>query len=172
MIDIICADIQKAVDAGAYISALSLALTLPDWCGKAEYPTMGTTSRYKKWYSENVGQYETYEGNTGSFLSADVVYSLRNHLLHQGALSYENSEVHQEQNKVNEFTLYFNLNECDGGSSSVHYRWGTDEIEHRAFKLNALNLIMKLRLCAMGYYAENREKFDFMNITILEKGVK
>ena len=32
MIDIICADIQKAVDAGAYISALSLALTLPDWC--------------------------------------------------------------------------------------------------------------------------------------------
>ena len=97
---------------------------------------------------------------------------MRNHLLHQGALSYENSEVHQEQNKVNEFTLYFNLNECDGGSSSVHYRWGTDEIEHRAFKVNALNLIMKLRLCAMGYYAENREKFDFMNITILEKGVK
>ena len=83
MIDLICNDIQKAIDAGAYISALSLALVLPDWCGKAEYPNEKTGCRYKKWYSESVGKYETYEGNNGAYLSADVVYSLRNHLLHR-----------------------------------------------------------------------------------------
>lgn len=81
MIDLICNDIQKAIDAGAYISALSLALVLPDWCGKAEYPNKRPGCRYKKWYSESVGKHETYEGNNGPYLSADVVYSLRKYSL-------------------------------------------------------------------------------------------
>ena len=170
MIDIICNDIQKAIDAGAYISALSLALTLPDWCGKAEYPDEFTTSRYKKWYSENVGKYETCEGYTGSYSSADVVYSLRNHIFHQGTLSYNKDKVHQEQNKVENFTLYFNKNECDGGSSTIRYCGDTEKIEGRAFEVNALNLIMKLMSCARGYFENNKEKFGFLNITILEKG--
>lgn len=169
MIDLICNDIQKAIDAGAYISALSLALVLPDWCGKAEYPNKRPGCRYKKWYSESVGKYETYEGNNGPYLSADVVYSLRNHLLHQGALSYDNSDVHQEQNKVDKFTLYFSQNEFDGGSSTIRYCCGAEETESRAFEVNALNLIKKLRLCAMGYFKNNKEKFSFMNITIIEK---
>ena len=170
MIDIICNDIQKAIDAGAYISALSLALTLPDWCGKAEYPDERTTSRYKKWYSKNVGKYETCEGYTGPYLSADVVYNLRNQIFHQGTLSYDKDKVHQEQNKVENFTLYFNKNECDGGSSTIRYCGDTEKIEGRAFEVNALNLIMKLMSCAMGYFENNKEKFGFLNITILEKG--
>ena len=36
MIDIVCKDIDKAIEAGAFISALSLALNLPDWCEKLE----------------------------------------------------------------------------------------------------------------------------------------
>lgn len=170
MIDIICNDIQKAIDAWAYISALSLALTLPDWCGKAEYPDEFTTSRYKKWYSENVGKYETCEGYTGSYSSADVVYSLRNHIFHQGTLSYDKDKVYQEQNKVENFNLYFNKNECDGGSSTIRYCGDTEKIEGRAFEVNALNLIMKLMSCARGYFENNKEKFGFLNITILEKG--
>lgn len=169
MINVICDDIKKAVESGAYISALSLALTLPDWCGKAEYPNDVTTSRYKKWYSENVGRYETFEGNEGAYLSADVVYSLRNHLLHQGSLNYDNKDIRQEQNKADKFLLYFNTNECDGGCSSISYRWGTNDIQSRSFEVNALNLIMKLRLCAMSYYKENKEKFDFMDIKIINR---
>lgn len=86
MINIICKDIKKAIDAEAYVSALALALTLPDWCGRAEYPKDNTSSRYKKWYGEKIEKYESYEGYEGAYLSADVVYSLRNHLLHQGSL--------------------------------------------------------------------------------------
>lgn len=169
MINIICEDIKKAIDAEAYVSALALALTLPDWCGKAEYPKDNTSSRYKKWYSEKIGKYESYEGYEGAYLSADVVYSLRNHLLHQGSLIYDNKNVKLEQNKVDSFLLYFNTNISDGGSSSISYIGNTNEIQSREFKVNALNLIEKLRLCAKAYYNENKEKFDFMNITIIDK---
>ena len=167
MIDIICKDIQNAIDAKAYISALALALTLPDWCGKAEYPNDGVSSRYKKWYSENIGNYETFEGNTHPYLSADVVYSLRNNLLHQGTLDYDNKDVRQEQNIVDKFILCVR-NEMYGACSSI---FTNDKRESRTFEVNILNLIMKLRLCASAYYEENKEKFDFINLTIVEKGL-
>lgn len=102
-------------------------------------------------------------------MSADVVYSLRNHLLHQGSLNYDNKDIRQKQNKVDKFLLYFNTDECDGGCSSTSYRGGTNDIQSRSFEVNALNLIMKLRLCAMGYYKENKEKFDFMDIKIINR---
>ena len=58
MIKRIVDDINKALENNAYFAALSLALTLPDVCGKAEYPNDGTGKRYKKWYDEYVGKYE------------------------------------------------------------------------------------------------------------------
>lgn len=46
-------DVNKALDAESYYSALTLALTLPDICGKAEYPQeKSTAKRYKDWYDE------------------------------------------------------------------------------------------------------------------------
>lgn len=90
-------------------------------------------------------------------------------MLHQGALSYDNSDVYQEQNKVDKFTLYFNQSEFDGGSSTIYYCCSAEKTESRVFEVNALNLIKKLRLCAMGYFKNNKEKFSFMNITIIEK---
>ena len=91
-------------------------------------------------------------------------------MFHQGTLSYDNDDVHQEQNKVEYFTLCLNKNKCDGGNSTIRYCGDTEEIEGRVFEVNALNLIMKLKSCAMGYFKNNKEKFGFLNITILEKG--
>lgn len=162
MIDIICDDIDKAIASEAYISALSLALTLPDWCGKAEYPNDGPTSRYKKWYSKNVGRYETFEGNEGVYLSADVVYSLRNNLLHQGSLTCQND------NKIDKFTLFFNKSLLIGNISSIYYDTKTGVPKYKEFEVNALNLIMKLKQCARAYYIDNKEKFDFLNIKIVK----
>lgn len=50
-------DVNKALDAECYYSALALALTFPDICGKAEYPQKNT-NRYKDWYDEHIGKYE------------------------------------------------------------------------------------------------------------------
>lgn len=45
-------DVNKSLKAGAYISALSLTLTIPDICGKAEYGDIGNKRRYINWYDE------------------------------------------------------------------------------------------------------------------------
>lgn len=44
-------EIAVALNQGLYLVALSAALTLPDVCGKAEYPEERVSTRYKKWYS-------------------------------------------------------------------------------------------------------------------------
>ena len=49
---------NKALDNDCFFSALSLALTLPDICGKAKYPTDGNKKRFIAWYDEYVGAYE------------------------------------------------------------------------------------------------------------------
>ncbi|HVI40256.1 MAG TPA: hypothetical protein VM577_06320, partial [Anaerovoracaceae bacterium] len=82
-------DMNKALDAECYFSALALALTFPDICGKAEYPQNGPTKRYKDWYDEHIGKYEQCLSEQNQeppmpYLSGEVVYSLRNSLLHQG----------------------------------------------------------------------------------------
>jgi len=46
MINNIISEIKKSIDNECFIAALALALTLPDICGKAEYPNEGNTKRY------------------------------------------------------------------------------------------------------------------------------
>ena len=82
-------EIEKALSHDLYFAALNLALTLPDICGKAEYPDLRTGERYKKWYDENVGVTEkppkcTEDEPEMPYLSGEVVYSLRCSLLHEG----------------------------------------------------------------------------------------
>ncbi len=50
MINQIIKEINACLKNGCYIAALTTALTLPDICGKVEYPNDGNSSRYKKWY--------------------------------------------------------------------------------------------------------------------------
>ena len=60
---------------------LELALTLPDICGKAEYPTDGVTKRYIKWTNEYISAYEKWNdspyGIDMPYLSGEVLYNLR-----------------------------------------------------------------------------------------------
>ena len=49
-------EIDKALSHDLYFAALNLALTLPDICGKAEYPSLRSTrERYIQWYDKIVG---------------------------------------------------------------------------------------------------------------------
>ena len=51
-------DVNKALDAECYFSALSLVLTIPDICGKAEFPEKGPTRRYIDWFDKHIAKYE------------------------------------------------------------------------------------------------------------------
>ena len=81
------ADIEFCLEQERYMAALSLALTLPDICGKAEYPSEGTTSRYIKWFNRFMTQYQkvssAYDDDM-PYLSGETVYNLRNEFLHSG----------------------------------------------------------------------------------------
>ena len=55
LIDRIVHEIHIALSHELYLSALALALTLPDTCGKAEYPNEDYNGvRYKNWCSQYV----------------------------------------------------------------------------------------------------------------------
>ena len=47
-------DAVRAFDAGAYLSAISLALTIPDVCGGRISPGKGSRERYESWFDEYV----------------------------------------------------------------------------------------------------------------------
>ncbi len=51
-------DMNRALDANLFFAALSIALMLPDICGKAAYPEEKVGQRYKKWFDENIAKYE------------------------------------------------------------------------------------------------------------------
>ena len=87
MVDKLISDINKALDGECYFAALVTALTLPDICGKAEYPNDITSKRYKEWCKNYVVPHvkpASPYGDDMPYLSEEVLYSLRNSLLHQG----------------------------------------------------------------------------------------
>ena len=43
-------EIRRALNLELYNCALALALTLPDICGKVEFPNENKNSRYKSWF--------------------------------------------------------------------------------------------------------------------------
>ena len=100
-------DMNKALDNDCFFSALSLALTLPDICGKAKYPTDGNKKRYIAWYDEYVGAYEQCPGEEGKmpYLSGEVVYQLRCSFLHQGNPNIDKSKINEECCKIDKFVL-------------------------------------------------------------------
>lgn len=56
MVDRIIQDIKGALENNLYFAALNCALTLPDICGKAEYPTeRSSKKRYIDWYDKEIG---------------------------------------------------------------------------------------------------------------------
>ena len=156
LIDQIVQEINTALEHDCYLIALASALILPDICGQVEYPNESTTSRYKKWYSKYIGQYERYEecdepGEEAPYPSADIVYNLRNSLLHCG-----NPNVDQTKRNLTDFHLIVTKDSFFGSISSKNL-YGTE----RTLDIGIRNLCMKLCVTAQLFYQENKDKFHF-----------
>jgi hypothetical protein len=50
----------QAVTDGNWYAALTVALTLPDICGKLESPQDSSTRRYVRWFNENLAPKYTF----------------------------------------------------------------------------------------------------------------
>jgi hypothetical protein len=110
MIDRLVDEINDALSHNLYFAALSLVLTLPDICGRAEYPSDSVTKRYISWYNEYIGQYDRCPCDDCKeaqmpYLSGEVVYNLRNSFLHQGTPNIDSSQIKDPSNQLDEFTL-------------------------------------------------------------------
>ena len=193
MIDKLIEEINKALENELYFSALSLALTLPDICGKAEYPDKGSTSRYQLWYDEYIGQYENptfsekdidedldnnikeelLKTKNMPYLSGEVVYNFRCSLFHQGNPNLDEIEYEKRKKKkcpIDKFVVVVEKEKpfhiYSGECSSIV----SDNEGHqtRSYRLNVRRLCMIICLTAGKYYRDNKEKFTFFNYSILD----
>lgn len=178
MIITLIEEINKSLSHNLYFSALSLALTLPDICGKAEFPGTGSTTRYKKWYDEYIGQYEKSAKIDGvpemPYLSGEIVYNFRSSLFHQGNPNLDNVEYKKRHNQkdcpIEHFKIVIEKEKPYKiyGGEAGSLIMDNDGIWHREYSVSVRRLCMVLCLAAENYYKKNMDKFTFINYSILD----
>ena len=174
MLEQIIDDVNRALDNEAYFAALTLALTLPDICGKAQYPEAAVGKRYINWYDENIGKYEQCPCEHCKevqmpYLSGEVIYNLRNSMLHQGTPNISKGVIRNTGNKIDHFVLAiekkkpFDIYADSAGIVSSNF----NNITTREYRVNVRRLCLTICASAKGYYENNKEKFNFFNYSIL-----
>lgn len=175
MVDKLILDINNALDAECYFAALMTALTLPDICGKAEYPNDGNGKRYKEWCKKYVTPHvkpSSPHGEDMPYLSDEVLYSLRNSLLHQGTPDIDIGKIKDVRCKVNKFALIItDKGSIDGGTAKVSYGANL-AIREREQEISIRHICSVLCREAKKYYDNNKKKFTFINYRIIDKREK
>ena len=166
MVERLINEIYMALENRLYLVALNTALTLPDICGKAEFPELGTRARYKKWYQDHVEKSEksSKTGDNMPYLSAETVYQLRCALLHQG-----NPNV-DKNTGIDCFELVIEVPQtwigiyADCSSICEH----ADKTITRNYRVSIHRLCLILCETARAFYIKNKSLFNFFNYTIID----
>jgi len=91
--------IRVAVTQNNWYAALSLALTMPDICGRLENPLMDSQARFVHWYNRYLlNRYQSPVGHdftVHTFLSGNDCYALRCAFLHQGEFGIDDQRARQ-----------------------------------------------------------------------------
>ena len=162
MINIYVNDIRNALKNQCYFSALSLALTLPDICGMAEYPESPVVERYIGWYDRYIVEYHSQKNSSpeSPYVSGEVVYNLRNTYLHQGSPNVIASKVRKETNQIDKFILVLG----DGTQiqeMSFTLDVGMGKAVFRSILIDVTYLCNSICDCALWYYQNNVTRFSF-----------
>jgi len=166
-------EICKCLKDGYYMAALTSALTIPDMCGKAEFPDLKNTGdRYKRWFDKYIGNHEKERhGETGMpYLSGELVYSLRCSLLHQGNPNIQ--EHISDKNNIIYFELRYQRLEgasrrMGAAEAQIIRVDGEEKTVNIKYCIDVKLLCYKLCIAARDYYNKNKEKFDFFNYKIV-----
>lgn len=173
MVDKIIADIDTSLKSGAYLAALALALTLPDICGKAEYPDKDTGPRYKSWYNEYVtdtGKSDDIYGKDMPYFSGEVAYQLRCNFLHQGTPNIDKSEIKKERCKIDKFILIIDDEGISTWTSRVAYEKGLNSnIKERELRVDVRAVCYSIKTAAKSYYDANKSLFNFLKYEMDDK---
>ncbi len=171
-------EIDHCLEKDFHLAALALALTLPDACGKAAYPTENHSSkRYIDWYENYIGQYERDRNQSGCadladrpFLSGELVYQLRCSFLHSGDTDVDINRIKEKQNQLTQFNLVLRRHDdiLAAGTSSLLTYGENGSVEGREFDVSITYLCKILESNAKKYYEDNKDKFDFFSYNIVD----
>lgn len=149
-------EIRLALEAGLYNCALTVSLTLPDICGKVEFPKMRNGEIYKAWFRNYV---EPLFINSGlvlpsneitqyTWINAEECYALRCAFLHAG--NYDTKGV-----DLSNVWLHAHIRNSSNYShmirSSSYADW------------DVILLCEKLCIAAKNYY-DNSDNKDLFNL--------
>lgn len=163
MIPIFVSDIRSSVENKLYFTALSLALALPDICGNVEFPERSVSERYVEWCNKYIGDCTHELSKDAPWLSAEIIYNLRNTYLHQGDPTIESGKVKEEVNQLDSFVFVLG----DGTllhSASFNVTGGTQETGKITYKMIVVDITYLCGIicdAALQYYENNRDKFKF-----------
>ena len=160
MIERYVEDIRRALKDKCYFAALSLALALPDICGRAEYPNKTVAEGYIGWYDRFIGEQMIRESLSGHtpYLSGEVVYNLRNTFLHQGSPVIIGEKVRECCNRLDRFILVL------GDGTVIHsmaMTVNTPDAMIRTLYVDVTYLCSCICDSVERYYTANRDRFSF-----------
>lgn len=178
-------DVTLALKHRSYLSALALALTIPDICGQIEYPHLTKNNgkrnikrQYETWFDDWVNQYfadftgwsDDFSKAKNPYFTGEMCYRLRCSFLHSG-----NSDIdirnHHEDNRSDclyEFRLAVN------GADSFKLTWSGDSNDKSAALKTKIITVNIDKLCkcicfsAEKYYQEHDDdSFNKNSINII-----
>ena len=125
-IELFVDEVIKCNTSGRYLSALTVALILPDICGNIIFPESKPRERYVKWFDKYIGDNERLALRELSpaetqlpFIDGETCFKLRCALLHEGRDDIGN------QIGIDDFVLTFGASSCLENSSVLE--WPDDE---------------------------------------------
>ncbi|UUD37257.1 Uncharacterised protein [Mycoplasmopsis californica] len=162
-IQLLIDEVNSSLNSENYISALIVALVIPDVCGKILYPSASTTERYKKWFDKYIGDYEQSPlAKKDSkwnlpYMDGYACYKLRCAMLHEGA------EDISKDIKIDKFKLLIGkdaLCECSSKTQTC------DETEVTEWYVNVENLCNKIVWSAEAFL--KKENIDSGSIPTID----
>ena len=161
MIEHLVNEIEHCLKNDLQIAALTMALTLPDTCGKVYRPQGKVGERYISWYNDHIlnHQREPLGGDPECFLiSGEVVYKLRCAMLHES-----NPAVTGTAESITQFSLVWRpvssclrttVDRCIGFNEK-------GELQQHILSIDIVSLCHNICEEALSYYRKNKEKFSF-----------
>lgn len=168
-------EIRSSMQNKCFLSALALALTLPDICSQVE-ANVALSSRqlYIDWVDKHINK-EYFKTGLSGFEDAEfagnVCYSLRCSYLHSGALEVENSKLNVH---INEFELFIPKSmskDVRGKPNGFSYKIKTLEDGKKEIKVELNIQLLCEALCdaAEEFYNGFPDKTKFINRSCIIK---
>lgn len=151
-------EVDKALEQGLYYCALSMALALPDICGKVKYPQERQSQRYQKWFNDYVTfiPNQVSHGEPISF-NGFACWQLRCSFLHSGDFDLT---VGAPSIRIKRFRLFYSVQNPRQRSAAYF------DDDGYVLDLNVSFLCKLICLRAQEFYSaeENKDAFGIAEI--------